>query len=164
MPFFANNVPVIGSPPGTMMQGRQSREESRGLPSGLKMATSGNFSRGSSHISDKSSKGRMYMKPPSVIQPAAFHRNLPNLPEVPEVRGMRDFRLPNMRDPSAIGINPIAQNMKSPYVDEQYSRKSPIGLGNVPAPYKAPGKISNSMITPSFLSKAGAGPSAMGRQ
>jgi hypothetical protein len=151
MPYFANSVPPIGSPPGTMM-GRASREESRGLQSGLRL-TGTNYSRGSSHISDKSSKGRLYMKP-NVIQPAAFKRNITNthLPEVPEVRD-HHARFPNAMGGASPSINPINAT-RSPYLDDTFARKSPIGPSN-PLAYKAPGKLSGSTVAPSFVQKGG---------
>ena len=84
------------------------------------MIGSGTFDRGSSHIGDKSAKGRLYMKPANVIQPVGFNRAGPptNLPEVPELRG-REHRLPVLREPAAIGPikGPTPEAPRNPYLN-----------------------------------------------
>ena len=129
-PYFANNVPIIRAPPtGAGRMSRESNIQSRGIPSAFHR-TQSKYSQGSSHISEKSSKGRLYMKPPGVIQPANFgnkNMNLQRLPEVPENRAKADAG--NLK-----GIQPIMGRNAGLDAAYRQDRNENIPYGNKPQP------------------------------
>ena len=56
------------------------------------------FDRGSGYIDEKSSKGRVQVKPrPSILQAVGFNANLPALLEAPDLKGRERHRLSMLR-------------------------------------------------------------------
>jgi serine/threonine protein kinase len=93
-PYFTNFAGILQNPPsshGPVSRGLLESRDKDPYASRDPARTNSKWSQGSSHISDKSAKGRIFMKP-SVIQPAQYGvlkaqpgGALPKLREVPEV-------------------------------------------------------------------------------
>ena len=114
-PYFQNFAPVLQNPPsshGPVSRGLlESRDKDPYQPT--VMRTNSKWSEGSSHISEKSAKGRIKMKP-SAIQPAQYGKAtgvLPKLKEVPEVPSEISF--PKKFAPGLEGVAGMPQHRVS---------------------------------------------------
>jgi len=93
-PYFTNFTGILQNPPsshGPVSRGLLESRDKDPYAGRDPVRTNSKWSQGSSHISDKSAKGRIFMKP-NVIQPAQYGvakaqpgAALPKLREVPEV-------------------------------------------------------------------------------
>jgi len=93
-PYFTNFTGIVQNPPsshGPVSRGLLESRDKDPYAGRDPVRTNSKWSQGSSHISEKSAKGRIFMKP-SVIQPAQYGvpkaqplGMLPKLKEVPEV-------------------------------------------------------------------------------